>query len=402
MHVKLHANATTTPKIRAYIQSRTAPVSELAKELGVSEPTIRRWRRRNSVFDRSHAPKSRTSKLSLVEERLIYELRSELELSLDDITEVMRRCLNATISRSAVHRCLKRNGVNRLPSAEKPEAGRFEPVEVGFIHIDLKHLPALNGTRSYVFVAIDRATRFVHVEIVNNRQAATIAACLERFLQAFPHPVHTILTDNGSEFTDRFAVDMKGKPPDKPSGNHPFDRLCTDNAIEHRLIRPHHPQTNGMVERFNRRLADALRNAPPATRNHGKNRFDTHHERNQFIRSFVDAYNRTRPRCLGYNAPIERLNNYPGHNTIAGGHQPDGRGDDVAALARSRRCQDCLGARGEYPVEADLLSVRHGPFNRVAALGDGPGSHRGAAQRQAAAPHGKPCPPVCRAGSRRR
>jgi len=41
------------------------------------------------------------------------------------------------------------------------------------------------------------------------------------FLAHFPHRVHTILTDNGAEFTDRFAVDMKNKPPGRPSGNHP-------------------------------------------------------------------------------------------------------------------------------------------------------------------------------------
>ncbi len=113
---------------------------------------------------------------------------------------------------------------------------------------------------------------------------------------------------------------MKRKPPDKPSGKHPVDRLCADTGIEHRLTRPFHPQTNGMVERFNRRLAQALRDAPPASRNRGKNRFDTHQQRNQFIRDVVDAYNHTRLRCLDYKAPIEALNNPTGHNTKAGVH----------------------------------------------------------------------------------
>jgi len=38
-----------------------------------------------------------------------------------------------------------------------------------------------------------------------------------------------------------------------------FDRVCADNHIEHRLIKPRRPQTNGMVERFNGRIADVLR-----------------------------------------------------------------------------------------------------------------------------------------------
>lgn len=35
MLVKLHANATTTPKMRAYIQASSASVAELTRELGV-------------------------------------------------------------------------------------------------------------------------------------------------------------------------------------------------------------------------------------------------------------------------------------------------------------------------------------------------------------------------------
>jgi hypothetical protein len=54
---------------------------------------------------------------------------------------------------------------------------------------------------------------------------------LQRFLDGFSLTVHTVLTDNGSEFTDRFAVDKKGRPDDKPSGQHPFDRACAQHAI---------------------------------------------------------------------------------------------------------------------------------------------------------------------------
>ena len=43
MRPNLHANATTTPKTRAYIQARTAPVAEVAAELGVSGKTVLRW-----------------------------------------------------------------------------------------------------------------------------------------------------------------------------------------------------------------------------------------------------------------------------------------------------------------------------------------------------------------------
>ena len=101
------------------------------------------------------------------------------------------------------------------PKHDKPEVGVFETTGIGFIHIDLKHLPALQRRKSYAFVAIDRATATsMSRSIQAGRQTA--AAFLERFLAHFPHEVDTILTDNGAEFTDRFAVDMKNKPPAGP------------------------------------------------------------------------------------------------------------------------------------------------------------------------------------------
>lgn len=44
-----------------------------------------------------------------------------------------------------------------------------------------------------------------------------------------------------------------------PTGEHVFDQLCQEFGIEHRLIKPRHPQTNCMVESFNGRIAEILR-----------------------------------------------------------------------------------------------------------------------------------------------
>lgn len=321
MRVELHANATTTPRTRAYIQQSTASVADLVAELGVSERTVRRWRGRSEVTDRSHRRHDLGQSTSPEQEALICGLRRDVGLGLDDLVEVMHRCVDISLSRSAIYRCLRRYGLSGAVQPPAPQAsGRFDPQPFGFVHIDLKHLTSLRQTKSYIFVAIERVTRFVHVEIVTSRDSSTIAGCLEHFLDAFGHQVHTILTDNGSEFTDRFAVDMKGKPDNKPSGNHPFDRICAARGIRHRLTRPYHPQTNGMVERFNRRIAQAIKSAPKAGRNNGKNRFDNHLERDAFIHAFVNAYNRTRLRCLNYSAPIQALANQTEDNTKAGAH----------------------------------------------------------------------------------
>ena len=319
MDVKLHANATTTPRTRAYIQRSGAPVRALAEELGVSETTVRRWRGRTQTADRSHVPHHLRSSLGEAEERLALELRTSVGLSIDDALEVMRRCVMPDLSRSALHRCWPRYGVNRLskPPSDRPAAFQTNR-PAGFIHMDVKYLTKLKDRRSYAYVAIERATRFVYVEVLMDRKGVTAAAFFKRFLAAFPYRVHTVLTDNGPEFTDRFAGDKRGKPQGRPSGDHPLDRLCAAHRITHRLARPFRPQTNGMVERFNRRLQEQLDAAPKNGRNRGLNCFDPHQQRASYIRTFVDNYNRTRLKCLGYIAPLDALANLTGHNTKAG------------------------------------------------------------------------------------
>jgi transposase InsO family protein len=318
MDIKLHANATTTPRIRAYIRNSGASNSALARELGIHSRTVARWKARDQVSDRSTRPHRLATKLTDWEEALIVELRRSLALPLDDITEAMRRCVNAQLSRSAIHRCLKRHDLSARHLAKTPPTVAFQTdAPAGFIHVDVKYLPPLNRRRSYAYVAIDRATRFVYLEILPDRRAKTAAAFLERFRASFPLAIHTVLTDNGSEFTDRFAVDKKAKPKDKPSGHHPFDRVCAEHRITHRLARPFRPQTNGMVERFNRRLGEHLDRLPQNRAAHHR-RFVDHAERDAYLHTFVTDYNHTRLRCLGYNAPAELLAKLAGHNTCAG------------------------------------------------------------------------------------
>ena len=328
MLIALHGNATTTPRQRAYIQASDKSVAELARELGVNESTIRRWKARSDTADRSSRPHRLTTRFSLEEEAIAVELRTRLALSLDDALEVLRRCVRGDISRAALHRLWRRHGIAGAPPAVvTPGDPRqpFAPEPFGYVHADLKHLPRLEGRRAYVLVVIERATRFVHVDILADRSADTVAAAFERFLTSFGYPVHTVLTDNslprtrsgGSEFTDRFGG-ARWATRTAGTGRHAFDRVCRAHRIRHKLTRPYHPQTNGMVERFNRRIGDALAAHPPSGANAGRNRFASTQLRDDFIRRFVQDYNRTRLRCLDYQAPAERLAILSGHNTSAG------------------------------------------------------------------------------------
>ena len=306
--INLHPNARTTPKIRAEIQASSLPVKELAAKYSISQDTVRKWKKRSDTVDRSHTRHNLAQSTNPEEEEIIIELRQKAKLSYDDIVAVMRECINSKLSRSAIFRCLKRNGATKiLPVEEEKEKYLpFEKTEFGFVHIDLKQLTRLQGKLSFVFVAIERITRFVYVETIDNKRAETISGCLKRFLSSFKEKqIHTILTDNGAEFTDRRF--LNGNVIKKPTGKHLFDLVCKEFGVEHRLTKPYHPQTNGMVERFNRRLNDVFARRPVL--NSRQNKFINHMERNQFVLDFIDSYNRTKLKCLSYISPNKALCN---------------------------------------------------------------------------------------------
>ena len=112
--------------------------------------------------------------------------------------------------------------------------------------------------------------------------------------RAAPFRIHTLLTDNGKEFTDR----LFGKRERDATGQHEFDALCQALGIEHRLTRPRTPQTNGMVERFNGRLEQVLRS----------HHFNSAEDLEQTLLRYAWLYNHHLPqKSLNHEAPIQAM-----------------------------------------------------------------------------------------------
>jgi hypothetical protein len=55
----------------------------------------------------------------------------------------MRRCLNPKLSRSGMHRCLKRHGLSARLTQTAPAVTFQTDAPAGFIHVDVKYLPPL-------------------------------------------------------------------------------------------------------------------------------------------------------------------------------------------------------------------------------------------------------------------
>lgn len=101
------------PRIRAEIQKSPESVSnkDLAAQYGVSVSTIRRWRYRDDVHDRPHTRHNLLATLTPAQETVLIAAREYLRLGLDDLLAVAREFLNPALSRSALHRMLKRRQV---------------------------------------------------------------------------------------------------------------------------------------------------------------------------------------------------------------------------------------------------------------------------------------------------
>jgi hypothetical protein len=190
MMLSLHKNATTTPAIRAKIAASEEPAAVLAARYGVTLDTIYRWRGRTSFEDRSHTALQLATTLTRPQEAVVVELRRMLLLPLDDLLAVTREFLNPDVSRSGLDRCLRRHGVSNLnalrPKTPAEPHKAFKTYEPGFLHVDVKYLPQMadEASRRYLFVAIDRATRWVFVRIM----PAKTAANARRFLRDL-HPL---------------------------------------------------------------------------------------------------------------------------------------------------------------------------------------------------------------------
>jgi len=85
----------------------------------------------------------------------------------------------------------------------KKRFSQFKDYDVGYIHIDITYWPKINWKKYYIYVAIDRKTRLIYLEVQDNKKAETAANFLKNAINFFPFYIEYILTDNGKEFTLR-------------------------------------------------------------------------------------------------------------------------------------------------------------------------------------------------------
>jgi hypothetical protein len=137
---------------------------------------VRKWRKRDATTDGGHTAHRPQTTLNAAPEELVIYLRAHL---------------------------LRRRGHSRPPVPDKmPRTVKcFKACELGYIHVDVKYLPQMadETARCYVFVAIDRATRWMFIAIKSHKTAVAAKLFLNAGHKACPIKIRTLLADNGKE-----------------------------------------------------------------------------------------------------------------------------------------------------------------------------------------------------------
>ncbi|HVH96324.1 MAG TPA: DDE-type integrase/transposase/recombinase, partial [Bacillus sp. (in: firmicutes)] len=110
------------------------------------------------------------------------------------------------------------------------------------IGIDIKGpLPVTAIGNRYLIVAMDYLTKWPEAKPLKQAKAVDVAEFIFKEVISRHGVPEVILTDRGTEFNNQWV-----------------NELCRTWQTKHRLTSPYRPQTNGMVERFNRTIGECL------------------------------------------------------------------------------------------------------------------------------------------------
>jgi hypothetical protein len=187
----LHGSARTTAAVRRAIQHSHESLKILSGRYGINSKRVAKWQRRSPVTDAPMGPKQpHSTVLTKEEEAVIVAFRRHTLLPLDDCLYALQATI-PHLTRSALHRCLKRYGINRLPDIEgdKPAKKKFKPYPIGYVHMDIAEVRTEEG-KLCLFVAIDRTCKLTYAELHEEANKMIAAQCLRNLIAAVPYRGH--------------------------------------------------------------------------------------------------------------------------------------------------------------------------------------------------------------------
>lgn len=148
---------------------------------------------------------------------------------------------------TTIQKIIKRRGFTFEKKVyPQKQANKFKKLRVrkspkvttpGFVQMD--SIVVYVNYEKYLFMCvIDIFTKFAHVVCVKDLSSATAKKVFMEFQELSPTKVHTVQTDNGSEFLKSFHSYLE------------------EQNIKHQFIYPKSPKVNAFIERFNRTIQE--------------------------------------------------------------------------------------------------------------------------------------------------
>lgn len=285
------------PVLRAKVMAQHEagiPLSVLSERHGIARPVLSRWWARYRTDDLAGLqPRSRRPHRSPTQHAT--PVHVAIAAARDFGWGAQRIADELGLGHGTVQRELERTGRNQLPRPPRRPVRRYEKSRPGeLLHLDLKYLPALGNRPEFEYAAIDDFSREGHARITRERSTVAATQFLEHVLAQLPYRVEAVMTDNDMMFTMRYAFYSNRLTR--------FEQALKSAGIEHRLIRPRSPESNGKVERFIKTIDDeCFRVTQP----------QSSRARTGVLRLFLEYYNHARPhQSLGGVSPIVRRDDY--------------------------------------------------------------------------------------------
>jgi putative transposase len=238
-----------------------SPVSkrETLRELGMPRSTFYRWQKRFrtqgevGLVDRRPEPGSVWNRLRPVEqESILVEALRQPDLSPRELAFYISDHVGFAVSESTVYRILKRHGLVREVKLQGFPAGQEYRVKTTHINeqwqSDASYFFVIGWGWYYLISVMDDFSRLILAwDLMLDMTAESIGDVVEQavaFTGMRNVPVENktrLLTDNGSGYIAKVLED--------------YLRM---QSIRHIRCSPHHPQTNGKLERFHQTLKTRL------------------------------------------------------------------------------------------------------------------------------------------------